>query len=176
MGSLGTQSFWQPLKQHFWSSVQSLSRRHSSPLKSQTPSCPFDGAGHRPGLSMKGEILFDVFIKKMTLRWQTNKNFIYKDWDFLILVDKETGEPTYNTLRSKWPGQPCSWYFFSFTVHTVSIFPILLNRLKFAISRAAWDKTSWQVFSQRFKVRLLTFSRIGSFIKSNEHNIDYCRT
>lgn len=72
-GSFGMQSFWQPLKQHFWSSVQSLSRWHSSPLKSHIPSSPFHGAGHRPGLSTKVDRLFDVFIIKATRTWQTDE-------------------------------------------------------------------------------------------------------
>lgn len=43
-----THSLWHPLKQHFFASLQSLSKVQVSPILSHTPFLPLEGAGHVP--------------------------------------------------------------------------------------------------------------------------------
>lgn len=74
-------------------------------------------------------------------------------------------KPTHNTLGSKWSSHSSSGYFSAFIIHTERIRPLHLNRVKFATPRATWDKTAWQIASQRFKVSFLTFGGIGTCLK-----------
>ena len=75
-----TQSFWQPLKQQIWLSLQSVSLSHMSPRRSHRPSSPNHGFGHWPGFVSAFWWASVVFTH---IRWQPLKqhfSFSFEQW------------------------------------------------------------------------------------------------